>query len=157
MNRFGWMAGLLLTGVTASAQVPADLMLVDAAPNNTFNAPLAARAPNDGSGRLFVVEKCGKIWIVKNGVVNALPFLSLNVACNSEQGLLGLAFHPDYANNGVFYVTYTDPGPMLGSSHDQVLARFTVSGNPDIANTTGTVVLRVPDLADNHNGGDIHS
>jgi glucose/arabinose dehydrogenase len=156
MNRFGWMAGLLLTGVTASAQVPADLMLVDAAPNNTFNAPLAARAPNDGSGRLFVVEKCGKIWIVKNGVVNALPFLSLNVACNSEQGLLGLAFHPDYANNGVFYVTYTDPGPMLGSSHDQVLARFTVSGNPDIANTTGTVVLRVPDLADNHNGGDIH-
>jgi hypothetical protein len=93
---------------------------------------------------------------VKNGVVLATPFLSLSVACNSEQGLLGLAFHPDYASNGVFYVTYTDPVQALGASNDQVLARFTVSANPDVANPSGTVVMRVPDIAANHNGGDIH-
>ncbi|HST28885.1 MAG TPA: PQQ-dependent sugar dehydrogenase, partial [Rudaea sp.] len=131
-------------------------MLVDATPNATFNLPLAARAPHDGSGRLFVVEKCGTIKIVENGIVLSTPFLTLNVACNSEQGLLGLAFHPGYASNGMFYVTYTDPVGSIGISHDQVLARFTVSANPDVANPTGTVVLRVPDIADNHNGGDIH-
>ncbi|HET8940631.1 MAG TPA: PQQ-dependent sugar dehydrogenase [Rudaea sp.] len=156
MYRLGWIAGLFFFMAHASAQVPPDLMLVDAAPGGSFDTPLAVRNANDGSGRLFVIEKCGKIQIVKNGVVNALPFLSVSVACNSEQGLLGLAFHPDYIHNGIFYVTYTDPGSMLGTHHDQVLARFTVSSNPDSANTTGTVVLRVPDLADNHNGGDIH-
>ena len=156
MNRFGWFAGLTLYAVSATAQVPADLMLVDAAPGYTFDQPLAARAAHDGSGRLFVVEKCGTIRIVENGAVLPTPFLSLSVACNSEQGLLGLAFHPNYASNGVFYVTYTDPVGLIGASHDQVLARFTVSANPNVANPTGTVVLRVPDIADNHNGGDIH-
>jgi glucose/arabinose dehydrogenase len=146
----------MLYAASATAQVPADLMLVDAAPGYTFNQPLAARAPSDGSGRLFVVEKCGTIRIIENGVVLPTPFLSLGVACNSEQGLLGLAFHPNYASNGVFYVTYTDPVGLIGASHDQVLARFTVSANPNVANPTGTVVLRVPDIADNHNGGDIH-
>ncbi|MGH8040915.1 MAG: PQQ-dependent sugar dehydrogenase [Rudaea sp.] len=146
----------LLWAAPVGAQVPADLMLVDAAPNYSFDQPLAVRSPHDGSGRLFVVEKCGTIQIVKNGVVNATAFLDLNVACNSEQGLLGLAFSPDYASNGVFYVTYTDPVGAIGSSHDQLLARFTVSSNPDVANPGGTVVLRLPDIADNHNGGDIH-
>ncbi|MGA9333461.1 MAG: PQQ-dependent sugar dehydrogenase [Rudaea sp.] len=148
---------VLLWVVPGFAQAPADLMLVDAAPGYSFDQPLAARSANDGSGRLFVIEKCGTIRIVKNGVVNATPFLSLNVACNSEQGLLGLAFSPQYSSNGIFFVTYTDPSAQhLGTTNDQVLARFTVSSDPDIANTNGTVVLRVPDIADNHNGGDIH-
>ncbi|HST27818.1 MAG TPA: hypothetical protein VLK26_05555, partial [Rudaea sp.] len=59
----------LLLATVVGAQVPADLMLVDATPNATFNLPLAARAPHDGSGRLFVVEKCGTIKIVENGIV----------------------------------------------------------------------------------------
>ena len=146
----------LLACPAAVALAPADLMLIDAAPNDSFNGPLAISAPNDGSGRVFVVEQCGTIKIIKNGAVLPTPFLTLNVACNSEQGLLGLAFHPNYASNGVFYVAYTDPVQAIGSSNDQVLARFTVSGNPDVANATGTVVMRVPDIADNHNGGDIH-
>jgi glucose/arabinose dehydrogenase len=156
MNRIAWIGVLLLASMSVTAQVPADLMLVDATPGTNFSKPLALRSPDDGSGRLFVVEKCGKIKIVENGTVLPTPFLSLDVACNSEQGLLGLAFHPDYANNGVFYITYTDPVGAIGKSHDQLLARFTVSANPDIANPTGTVVMRIPDLADNHNGGDIH-
>jgi glucose/arabinose dehydrogenase len=146
----------LFAAIPVLAQVPADLMLVDAAPNDTFNSPLAVRAPSDGSGRVFVVEQCGTIKIIKDGAVLATPFLSLSVACNSEQGLLGLAFHPNYASNGVFYVTYTDPIQAIGAANDQVLGRFTVSSNPDVANPTGTVVMRVPDIADNHNGGDIH-
>ena len=122
MDRHIWIAGLILFAATAFAQMPTDLMLVDATPGHSFNSPLAVRNANDGSGRLFVIEKCGTIRIVKNGVVNATPFLSLNVACNSEQGLLGLAFSPQYSSNGIFYVTYTDPVGAIGSSHDQVLA-----------------------------------
>lgn len=151
-----WLSGLILLSSGVAAQVPTDLLLVDAAPNTSFVAPLAVRNARDGSGRLFVVEKCGKIWIVENGVKRSTPFLTLAVACNSEQGLLGLAFHPNFAANGVFYVAYTDPTQALGASQDQVLARFTVSNDPNIANPTGTVVMRVPDIADNHNGGDIH-
>jgi glucose/arabinose dehydrogenase len=146
----------LLASAPALGQIPSDLMLIDAAPNDSFSSPLAVRAPHDGSGRLFVVEQCGTIKIIKNGAVLATPFLTLSVACNSEQGSLGLAFHPNYASNGVFYVAYTDPVQAIGTSNDQVLARFTVSANPDVANPSGTVVMRVPDIADNHNGGDIH-
>ncbi len=156
MNQRWCVAMLMLFADLALAQAPADLMLVDAAPGATFSQPLAVRAPNDGSGRVFVVEKCGHIKIIKNGSVNPTAFLTLSVACNSEQGSLGVAFHPNYASNGVFYVTYTDPTQAIGTSKDQVLARFTVSADPDVANPNGTVVMRVPDLADNHNGGDIH-
>jgi glucose/arabinose dehydrogenase len=156
MNQRWCIAVFALLAGAASAQIPADLMLVDAAPNDTFSSALAVRAPHDGSGRLFVVEQCGTIRIIKNGAVLPVAFLTLSVACNSEQGSLGLAFHPNYASNGVFYVAYTDPSSSIGGSQDQVVARFTVSANPDVANPNGTIVMRVPDLADNHNGGDIH-
>lgn len=153
--------GLILGAATASAAImPADLALVRW-PNasTTFNGPIAIRSANDGSGRVFVIERCSGIRIVKNGALLPTHFLDVAVSCNSEQGLLGLAFDPDYAANGTFYVTYTAPSadPRLGSSQDQVLARYTVSAaSADIANPTGTVILRVPDIAGNHNGGDLH-
>jgi len=151
-----WVLAFAVVAAPVVAQVPSDLMLVEPAPGAAFAEPLAIRAPNDGSGRIFVVEKCGTVRVVKNGVVLATPFLTLNVACSSEQGLLGLAFHPSYASNGVFYLAYTDPAQAIGTSNDQVLGRFTVSANADVANPAGTVVMRVPDIAGNHNGGDIH-
>jgi len=151
-----WTLSFAFASAPVFALAPADLMLIDAAPNDTFSQPLAISAPNDGSGRVFVVEQCGTIRIIKNGAVLPTPFLTLNVACNSEQGSLGLAFHPNYASNGVFYVTYTDPTQAIGLSNDQLLGRFTVSANPDVANPGGTVVMCVPDIAANHNGGDIH-
>jgi len=119
--------------------------------------PIAIRAPNDGSGRVFIIERCDDIVIVQNGAVLPTPFVSIATACSSEQGILGLAFDPDYATNGTFYVTYTAPDsdPSLGDSNDQVLARYTVSSDPNIANPDGEVLLRVPDIADNHNGGDL--
>jgi glucose/arabinose dehydrogenase len=145
---------------------PPDLELVrwpDA--STTFSEPVAIRAPNDGSGRTFVVERCdnpgssnttGHVRIVRNGSVLPTAFLSVPVSCVSEQGLLGLAFDPQFASNGTFYVTYTATGSGIGDSRDQVLARYTVSSNPDVANPTGSVILRVPDIAGNHNGGDLH-
>jgi glucose/arabinose dehydrogenase len=107
-----------------------------------------------GDSRLFVVQQGGIIKIVSSaGVVNATPFLTLTSATilsGGERGLLGLAFHPNYATNGFFYVNYTRAGD--GAT---VVARYSVSANPDIANTTGTVLLTVAQPFSNHNGGTI--
>ena len=130
----------------------------------SYSEPVAVRAPHDGSGRIFIVQKGGQIKIVKNGVALGPAFLTVAVTTSSESGLLGLAFHPNFGkpslpHNDEFYVAYTRPAadPRLGGTPDQVIARYTVPTLvSDVANTTGTIVLRVPDLAGNHNGGDIH-
>lgn len=105
--------------------------------------------PNDP--RLFVVQQGGLIRIVNSdGSINATPFLSLTSlvsATGSERGLLGLAFHPNYATNGLFYVDYTN------TSGNTVIARYSVSGDPNIANTTGTILMTINQPASNHNGG----
>ncbi|MET0231481.1 MAG: PQQ-dependent sugar dehydrogenase, partial [Rhodanobacteraceae bacterium] len=124
--------------------------------STSFAQPIAISAPNDGSNRVFIVERCDDIVIVQNGVVLPTPFVSIDAACSSEQGILGLAFDPDYATNGTFYVTYTSPDSAIGSANDQVLARYTVSSDPNVANPDGEVILRVPDIEANHNGGDLH-
>ncbi len=124
--------------------------------STSFAQPIAISAPNDGSNRVFIVERCDDIVIVQNGAVLATPFVSIDTACSSEQGILGLAFDPGYATNGTFYVTYTSPNSAIGSANDQVLARYTVSSNPNVANPNGEVILRVPDIEANHNGGDLH-
>ena len=145
---------------SASAATPPDLSLQRwPSASVTFAQPIAVRAPNDGSGRTFVIERCSGIRIVKDGALLATPFVSIANSCSSEQGILGMAFDPDFASNGTFYVTYTAPSsdPRIGSSPDQVLARYTVSpASGNVANPAGQVILRVPDLAANHNGGDVH-
>ena len=155
-----WISGLIAVALAcpALAVTPADLSLVRFPDDSTtFAQPIAIRNANDGSGRVFIIERCSDIVIVENGAVLPTPFLSIDTACSSEQGILGLAFDPDYATNGTFYVTYTAPNsdPELGASNDQLLARFTVSSDPDVANPDPEVLLRVPDIADNHNGGDL--
>src|SRR5690349_9646269 len=75
-----------------------------------FSQPTGIVDPGDGSGRLFVLERHGRIRIVQDGDLLAEPFLDISerVATESwEQGLLGLAFHPDFADNGVFYVSFS--------------------------------------------------
>ncbi|MEO8670821.1 MAG: PQQ-dependent sugar dehydrogenase [Tahibacter sp.] len=155
------LLGLTFASMQATAALPADLALTPIP--GTYSSPVALRAPRDGSGRLFIVQKGGSIRIVKNGALLTTPFLTVSVTTASESGLLGLAFHPNYGKVGLphsdeFYVAYTQPSaaPRLGATPDQVIARYTVSANPDVANTSGTIVMRVPDLAGNHNGGDIH-
>lgn len=105
----------------------------------------------DGSGRLFVVEKLGHIHIIENGQLMETPFLNIEDRVNdssNEMGLLGLAFHPDYAQNGYFFVNYT------GRGGDTFISRFQVSGDPDLANPSSeTNLLHVSQPFPNHNGG----
>lgn len=106
-----------------------------------------------GDERLFVVEKGGSIKIVNpDGSVNPTPFLNISslVSNGSEQGLLGLAFPPDYQTTGRFYVNYTN------TSGNTVIARYTVSEDPNIANPDGTILLTINQPYSNHNGGSLH-
>jgi glucose/arabinose dehydrogenase len=105
-----------------------------------------------GDSRLFVVEQTGRIKILNtNGSVNATPFLNISsiVSNGFERGLLGLAFHPNYASNGYFFVNYTN------TAGNTVIARYSVSGNADIADTTGQILLTITQPYSNHNGGSI--
>ena len=109
-----------------------------------------APAPGD-STRLFLVEKTGTIRILRGGALLPRPFLDLSgrVSGGSEQGLLGLAFHPGYAQNGKFYVDYTD------KSGDTRVVEFLVSPNPDSASATEREILFVDQPYSNHNGGQL--
>lgn len=115
-----------------------------------FSLPL--EITHCGDSRLFVVEQDGLIKILNsNGTTNATPFLNLSSLTNAggEQGLLGLAFHPNYASNGYFYVNYTK-----ASDGATVIARYSVSAeNPNVANPTGSILLTIPQPYSNHNGG----
>lgn len=119
-----------------------------------FTAPVAIE--NAGDSRLFVVERGGNIKIINsNGTVNSTPFLTLTsstIVSGGERGLLGLAFHPDYAQNGYFYVNYTRAGDGATT-----IARYSVSeGNPNVANaSSGIVILVVSQPFTNHNGGSL--
>jgi glucose/arabinose dehydrogenase len=102
-----------------------------------FTSPVALVEPGDGSGRLFVADQTGVIWIIANGQRLEPPFLDLRgqvVELNAfydERGLLGLAFHPDFASNGRFYVSYSVPlRPGLSPEewdHTTYISEFTVS------------------------------
>src|SRR3990172_4004570 len=91
--------------------------------------PVDIADAGDGSGRLFVVLQSGKIVIFDGTKILSKPFLNISssVSCCSERGLLSLAFHPKYKTNGYFYIHYTNP---VG---DLVVARYQVSGNPNVA------------------------
>ena len=115
-----------------------------------LDQPLYVTAAPGDTSRLFIVEKTGTIKILdlNSGQVLATPFLTVPVDTTSERGLLGLAFDPNYASNGLFYVYRTSPG-----LENEVL-RYQVSGDPNVANGTGQLVLDVgPSTNGNHNAG----
>lgn len=115
-----------------------------------LSTPILVTAP-PGDSRLFIVEKNGRIQIVTNGVLRSEPFLDLRgrVSTGSEQGLLGLAFHPDFATTRLFHVNFTD---LQGTTR---VVAFRASGNdPDQADLTSErEVLAVAQPFGNHNGG----
>jgi len=127
--------------------------------SSQLDRPIGLAHAGHGSGRLFIVEQDGRIRIYDSvsDTLLATPFLDISSEVHSvgnEQGLLGLAFHPDYDNNGRFFVNYTS-SPSSNTRHT-VVAEFQVSGDPDIAMTVGETILEFPQEARNHNGGDMH-
>lgn len=130
-----------------------ELALVNAFSNLSFNQPLDLQSPDDGTDRIFVVEKRGRIVVFENDsdIAVSTDFLNLSgISTASEQGLLGLAFHPNYGSNGNFYVFYT---PTAGLA---VVSRFSVSGDANIADASSEeVLLEIPQPQTNHNGGQI--
>lgn len=116
-----------------------------------LSMPLHLTAPA-GDPRLFIVEQVGRIRIVKKGVLVAQPFLDIvsKVGSGGERGLLSLAFHPRYAENGYFFVNYTD------RNGDTQVERYHVSKDPDVADAASAhAILHVGQPYSNHNGGHI--
>lgn len=119
-----------------------------------FSNAVAVRHAGDGSDRLFVVQQGGLIRIISNDNILATPFLDVQslTTGSGERGLLGLAFHPNYAANGYFYINYTD------LSGDTIIARYSVSSNdPDVADSNSRVkIISINQDFGNHNGGDLN-
>ena len=120
-----------------------------------LSKPVFLTYPPGDTQRLFVVEQTGVIRIIKNGTLLPAAFLDItdSVTKGDEQGLLGLAFDPNYGANGRFFVSYTSPhGDSAGGT--SVLARYQVTANPDLADvTSGSTLLTVDQPYSNHNGG----
>lgn len=107
-----------------------------------------------GDDRLFIVERDGYIRIINSdGTLNSTPFLNIDgrvIDFGGEQGLLAMAFHPDYTTNGFFYVNYID------NAGDTVISRFTRSTTNTADVNSEVVLLNIPQPFSNHNGGDMH-
>jgi glucose/arabinose dehydrogenase len=113
------------------------------------------QAPGDGS-RWFATEQAGIVTVFANDPVNATGGTFLNITdrvqFGGEAGLLGIAFHPDFATNGEVFVSYTTPGPLTS-----VVSRFrSFDGNLTLDPTSEEIILTVIQEQSNHNGGDIH-
>jgi glucose/arabinose dehydrogenase len=131
--------------------------------------PIGLANAGDASNRVFVVEQAGCIRFYRSGAIVGAPcgqagtrFLDIRsrIVSGGERGLLGLAFHPDYETNGRFFVYYTsvaNPNPPARANGDIVIARYTVTGDPDIADPNSEQILIVISHSQfsNHNGGQI--
>jgi glucose/arabinose dehydrogenase len=150
-SRLWLIYGLLV--ILLNLQNPDHIMATDLTTTRVASGlshPLFVTAPIDDANRFFIVESAGVIKIFKDGAVLPMPFLDISERVNSggERGLLGMAFHPDYANNGYFYLNYSD------SVDNTVIARFEVTSNPDIADENSEYeILYIDQPFVNHNGG----
>jgi glucose/arabinose dehydrogenase len=144
----GWLGlALLVSGRNAAASLAADLYA------SGLDFPLFATAP-PGDPRLFIVERAGRIRIVSGGTLLTTPFLDIRSrvsAGGGERGLLGLAFSPDHAVDGFFYVYYTN------LDGDSVVSRFELGSDPDLADAASELPLLnpIPQPFGNHNGGTV--
>jgi glucose/arabinose dehydrogenase len=125
-------------------------------PKLSFTRPVDLQHANDNSNRLFVVEQEGIISVFKNETSSASKKTFLDIRnqvedSGNEEGLLGLAFHPQYKTNGFFYVNYTASNPDR-----TVISRFKASANADAADPSSEeVILTFPQPYSNHNGGQV--
>lgn len=153
MRRFA----LILSFAFVCSPATADVEQGVAFPNLAFDFPVDLQNAGDGTNRLFVVEKAGKIWVFENHrtVTAVTLFLDIESQVDSdhrEEGLLGLTFHPAYPESGYFYVNYTTESP-----DQSIISRFRVSAtDPDSADASSEVVLLAIDQPlDRHNAGQL--
>ncbi len=144
-------ASFLATMATPVVGAPTDARIRLALSASGLSKPVFLVSARDGTGRLFIVEQTGRVRIYVNGAVLSTSFLSIGsqVSKGSEQGLLGLAFHPGYRTNRKLYVNFTD------LNGDTVIREYRASStNPNVvATSTARTILKVGQPYDNHNGG----
>jgi glucose/arabinose dehydrogenase len=155
---------VMLVGVIGAGLVQAQDSARTAAPDGSqyqlvevasdLTRPVFLTHAGDGSGRVFIVEQNGRIHLMKDGSLLATPFLDVSSIISrdaSERGLLGLAFHPDFEQNGQFFINYTD------RDGDTAVARYVVStDNPEAAAPeSAEIILSIHQPYANHNGGGI--
>ncbi len=164
---------LLFISASVLAEIPqGDITIRLETVASGLTAPVAVTHAGDRSGRLFIVDQPGQIRIVQDGGLLPTPFLDISanlVALNpffDERGMLGLAFHPKYKQNGRFFVRYSAPRagdpaePCFGTSrgcHEEILAEYSVSiHDPNIADPASEIILyRVDEPQFNHNAGTV--
>ena len=136
----------------AQSSLPSDQLITLTRHVTGFDNPVHITHAGDGSQRLFVVEQEGRIRIVKSQTLLSTPFLDISarVSCCGERGLLSVAFPPNYANKGHFYVNYTN------NDGNTVIARYRATSDPDVANLNSEeILLTIEQPFPNHNGGQI--
>ncbi|MCI0547782.1 MAG: PQQ-dependent sugar dehydrogenase [Candidatus Rokubacteria bacterium] len=146
------VALLALGLVTAGLAGPAAAQIQVQQIATGLPSPIGITHAPDGSGRLFINLQRGKIVIWDGTKILPKPFLDLTslVTCCGEQGLLGVAFHPDYTTNGFFFVFYTN------SAGNTAVVRYRVSADPDVANPASALpILSIAQPEPNHNGGQL--
>lgn len=149
------LAIVLGFSIRAKAQV-VERILVDNILVSGLTRPVQVTHAGDGSERIFVVEKPGRLRVVQNGALVSTPMLDMSAITNSvcsECGFLGVAFHPNYGSNRYFYVNYTDKSSPMNT----VIARYTASSaNPNVADPASRkVLLTIAQPQENHNGGQL--
>src|SRR5438270_8691080 len=148
---------LILPGQLLFAQTIPGLDAIRVASGLT--QPLFVTSPPGDFNRVFIVLQTGQVRILElsTGTLNSTPFLDIHSRLTStfgEQGLLGLAFDPDYATNGKFYLNFTVPGGTFGNGTTHI-SQFQVSaGNADVADTSNEKILLTFDHPENNHNGD---
>ena len=154
MDKLLILARLLL--LFSFSIVNSQVFIEEAFPNLVFTRPLDLQYAPDGSDRLFVVEQEGYIQVFENDpfIMDKTIFLDIRdkIVFEGERGLLGLAFHPDYENNGYFFVNYTAPNPLR-----TVVSRFQVTEDDSNVGDelSEHIIIEINQPFSNHNGGQV--
>jgi glucose/arabinose dehydrogenase len=138
--------------------IPEDVELTEVHPSGTFPGALGLVHAGDGSGRIFVIRQSGVIEAIdENGVNSTFMDISSHLTSGGERGLLGLAFHPDFAENDRFFVNYTASSshPSGAALGDTVISEFTVDGSGIGDPESERVLMTIVQDFGNHNGGNI--
>lgn len=126
-----------------------------------LNSPVGMIDVSDEKKRFLVIEQSGLIKVIEDGKLLPQVFLNIKdkmVSLNSfydERGLLGICAHPNYQQNGLFYLYYSATSTKAGSNHKSVLAEYKTSSNKNSAENTGRIILEIEQPESNHNGGQL--